>query len=769
MLPIRYLCLCSHTQGPLVVRSLRLVFLLAVVTLPSLAAQQLDPARLTIDRLYGSPEFRGESFGPTRWLEGGTAYTTLEKAASGTGQDLVRYETATAARSVLVSAASLTPAGASAPLEVEEYEWSPDGRRLLVFTESRPVWRANNRGDYWVLDRDAGTLRKLGGPAAAPSSLLYAKFSPDGRRVGYVRDNNLYVESLVEGSITPLTRDGSRTTINGTFDWVYEEELGLRDGWRWSPDGRTIAYWQLDATGIRDFALINNTDSLYAQVQQVQYPKAGERNSAGRVGVVPASGGATAWFAFDGDPREHYLARMEWAESSTELVIQRLNRLQNRDDVILADATTMATRTILSETDSAWVDVVDDLVWVQGGRAFTWLSERDGWNHLYLVSRDGRKVTLLTPGDFDVLGVLAVDAKAGFAYYIASPDAPSQRYLWRVRLDGRGKPERLTPAGFTGTNEYQLAPGARWAWHTFSTMASPPVQALVSLPTHASVRTVVANETLKSKVGRLARGTLEFFDVPLGHGVNLPAYLMKPVGFDPSRRYPVIFFLYGGPGSQQVLDRWGGYYLYHTMLTQQGIAVAVVDNRGTGARGREFRKIIYGRLGVVETQDQAGAAKQILAAHPYLDPTRVGLWGWSFGGFMTLNGMLQHPEVYTTGIAVAPVTHWKFYDNIYTERYNGLPQANAKGYDAGSPISYAGGLTGDLLLVHGTGDDNVHLQNTEAMVNAFVAANAQFRLFTYPNRNHAIAGGNTRRHLFQMMTEHWQRTLLRTGATALTP
>ncbi len=753
-----------------VVRSLlvRLPLAAALLVAP-VAAQQADPSRLTIDRLYASADFRGDAFGPTRWLAGGTAYTTLEKAATGTGQDLVRYETATGARSVLVSAAQLTPAGAAKPLEVEDYDWSPDGSKLLIFTESRPVWRQNNRGDYWILDRTANTLRKLGGAAAKPSSLLFAKFSPDGRRIGYVRENNLYVEDLATGAITALTSDGSRTTINGTFDWVYEEELGLRDGFRWSPDGATIAYWQLDATGVRDFALINNTDSLYAQVQQVQYPKAGERNSAGRVGVVPSTGGATRWFEFPGDPRENYIARMEWAASSRELVIQRLNRLQNRDDVILADAQTLQTRTVLTETDSAWVDVVDDLVWVQDGKAFTWLSERDGWNHLYLVSRDGRKVQLLTPGEFDVMNVLAVDARSGYAYYVAAPGAPSQRYLWRVRLDGKGKPERLTPAGLTGTNEYQLSPDLQWAWHTFSTMTVPPTTDLVKLPTHASVRVVVANEALKGRVAALARGPVEFLDVPLGHGIRLPAYLIKPVGFDSTRKYPVLFFLYGGPGSQQVLDRWGGYYLYHEMLAQMGIAVAVVDNRGTGAMGRDFKKIIYGRLGVVETADQASAAKWLFANKAWMDTTRVGIWGWSFGGFMTLNAMLQNPDVYTAGIAVAPVTHWKFYDNIYTERYNGLPQSNAKGYDEGSPITYAKNLRGDLLLVHGTGDDNVHLQNSESMINAFVTANRQFRLFEYPNRNHGIFGGNTRRHLFTMMTDHWKRTLLGGGATAMVP
>ena len=733
---------------------------------PILRAQQPDPARLTLDRLFSSAEFRSQGFGPARWLDGGAAYTTLELAPGGRAQELVRYETESGARSVLVSAAQLTPAGQGAPLAVEDYAWSPDGTKLLIFTESRPVWRENTRGDYWVLDRAAGTLHRLGGARVPASSLMFAKYSPDGRRVGYVRERNLYVEDLAGGAITALTTDGSDTVINGTFDWVYEEELGLRDGWRWSPDGARIAYWQLNTDGVRNFALINDTDSLYSQVVPLQYPKAGERNSASRIGVVSATGGSTSWLAFDGDPREHYLARMDWAHNSSELIIQRLNRLQNTLQLYLADAGTAALRPVLTEADTtAWVDVVNDLVWTTDGQSFTWTSERDGWNHVYLVSRDGRKVTLVTPGAFDVLDVLAVDAKAGWLYYIASPENIAQRYLWRARLDGKGKAERLSPAGQAGTHAYQLSPDNKYAWHTFSTMTTPPTIDLVRLPTHSVVRTVVENAGLKATVARLKRGAPEFTNVNVGHGISLPAYILKPADFDPAKTYPILFHLYGGPNSQQVLDAWGGYYLYHTMLTQQGIIVAVVDNRGTGARGRDFRKVIYGRLGVIETQDQAAAAQALLKERPYLDPAHVGIWGWSFGGFMSLNGILQHPDVYTTAIAVAPVTHWKFYDNIYTERYNGLPQQNAAGYNAGSPLSYVDSLRGNLLVIHGTGDDNVHLQNTESLVNAFVKANKQFDLMEYPNRTHSIAGGNTRRHLFEKMTRYFDAHLL-TGPPA---
>ncbi|MEK7667111.1 MAG: S9 family peptidase, partial [Gemmatimonadota bacterium] len=602
--------------------------------------------------------------------------------------------------------------------------------------------------------------RKLGGPAARPSTLMFAKFSPDGRRVGYVREFNLYVEDLSTGRVVQLTRDGSRTTINGTFDWVYEEELGLRDGWRWSPNGEAVAYWQLDASGVRDFALINNTDSLYSTVFPVQYPKAGETNSAGRIGVVSAAGGATRWMAVPGDPRNTYIARMEWAPpvgggtAATELVLQHLNRLQNTVAVLFADARTGAVRTLFTERDSAWVDVVDDLTFVNGGRDLVWLSDRSGWRHVYLVSRSTGELRPVTRGAFDVQGFLGVDEAGLHAYYTASPGDPTQRQLWRARLDGTGEPERLSPADARGSHGYNVSPSFRFAIHTYSNADTPPVTDLVDLQAgHAVLRTLVDNDTLRSRVAALRRSPREFFQVDIGDGVRLNAYMIKPPDFDPSRRYPVFLTVYGGPGSQTVTDSWGGNgLLWHWMLTQRGYVVMSVDNRGTGGRGRAFEKIVYGQMGVVETRDQAAAARAIARMYPWVDSTRIGVWGWSYGGFMALNCILQFPEVYRTAIAVAPVTHWKYYDTIYTERYNGLPQDNAAGYDRGSPLTYARNLRGNLLIVHGTGDDNVHAQNTEAMVNALVAANRPFQLMTYPNRKHGISGGTTTRHLYELLT-----------------
>lgn len=746
-----------------------LLLSLAFVAAPA-AARQSDPAKLSVPRIFGGTDFRAERFGPARWLGDGASYTTLERAADSVGDDLVRYDTQTGRRDVLVSASQLTPAGASAPLQIDDYAWSPDQRRLLVFTNTKPVWRLNTRGDYWVLDRTSGTLTRLGG-SARPSTLMYAKFDPSGTRIGYVRENDLYVESVPGGKITRLTSDGSRTVINGNFDWVYEEELGLHDGWRWSPDGTRIAYWQLTADRVRDFLLYRTTDSLYSAMVPIQYPKAGEENSAARLGIVSTAGGPTRWLSFTGDPRNHYLARMDWAASSDEVAVQRLNRLQNTLELGLGNVRTGAVRPVLTERDSTWVEVVDRPVWIEGGARLTWVSERDGWSKVYAVPRAGGAPRLITPGQYDVLDVSATDERTGWLYYIASPGDPARRFLYRARLDGGGTPERVTPAGATGSHSYDIAPGGRWAFHTWSSFGVPPVTDLVRLPEHTVVRTLVGNTRLKEQVAALGRGPSEFFQVDIGDGVSLNGWMIKPPGFDPAGKYPIVFYVYGGPGSQTVLDAWGGTtYLWHALLAQQGIIVASVDNRGTGARGRDWRKIIYGKLGVVESRDQAAAASALARERSYIDPAKMGIWGWSYGGFMSLNGLFRAPDVYRTAVAVAPVTHWTLYDNIYTERYNGLPKDNAAGYDEGSPLRYVGQMKGKLLLVHGSGDDNVHYQNSETLVNALVTANKQFRFMDYPNRNHSIAGGNTSVHLRTMLTDFLIETLLGNAAgAALTP
>ena len=728
----------------------------------NLAAQRTDSGLLSVHRIYGTREFRSQPFGPARWLGDGSAYTTLELSEADGGQNLVRYDTETGAREVLVSARQFIPQGDSVPLVVEEYAWSPGQTLLLLFTHTQPVWRLNTRGDYWVLNRSTGALRKLGGPQAKPSTLMFAKFSPDGRRVGYVRENNLYVQDLDGGSIRALTTDGSTTLINGTFDWVYEEELMnyYADGWRWSPDGRSIAYWQLNADQVRNFSLINNTDSMYSRAIPVQYPKAGEANSAARVGVVSAAGGPTRWLEIQGDPRNHYIARMDWAANSDEVLLQRLNRLQNTNQLLMGNARTGEVRPVMTERDSTWVDVVDNVTWLDKGKRLTWLSERSGWNQVYLISRDGKSILPATRGNFDVVSVVGTDETGGWIYYMASPDQPSQRYLYRSRLNGKGAPERLSPRSEPGTHGYNASPNLRYALETFSTFGKPPVIRLVRLPRHEVIRTLVDNAALKSQLATLRQGAVEFFSIPAEDGARMPAVLMKPADFDSTKKYPLLLHVYGGPGSATVNDAWGSYYLWHLMLTQKGYLVASVDNHGTPAPlGRAWRKAIYGQLGVVETRDQATAART-LAQRPYVDAERVGIWGWSYGAFMSLNSLFQHPSLFTTAVAVSPVTHWALYDNVYTERFNGLPADNRAGYDRGSPLTYVNGLKGNLLLIHGSGDDNVHYQNTEMLINALVAANKPFTLMEYPNRTHCICqGNNTQAHLFGLITRYLDQHL----------
>ncbi|HET9293210.1 MAG TPA: S9 family peptidase, partial [Gemmatimonadales bacterium] len=717
-----------------------------------LSAQAPDSSLLTLDRIFASDEFGPEFFSGVRWLDGEAAYTRLERdSTTPKARALVRYDAATGRRDVWIPASRLIPAGDSVPLAIESYVVSRDRKSVLVFTNSRKVWRLNTRGDYWTLDLSSWRLRKLGGPDAAPSTLMFAKFSPDGSRVAYVREHDLYVEDVADGRITRLTDDGSPTIINGTFDWVYEEELNLRDGFRWSPDGKRIAFWQLDASGVRDFLLINNTDSLYSFTIPVQYPKAGTTNSAGRVGVVSAEGGTPKWLDVPGDPRNNYIARMEWAASSDEIVLEHLNRAQNTLAVMLADARTGQVRTVLTERDSAWVDMVDDLRWINGGKNFTWISERDGWRHLYVVSRDGTKVRLVTPGAFDLHNpasafgqpfVVGVDSAAGWIYYTASPDDATQLYLFRTRLDGRGKAERITPRDQSGYHSYRISGDGRWAFHVYSTFSTPPVVELVRLPKHEVVRTLVKNERLKAALARLQRGTAGFAQVKAADGLPLDAWIMKPPGFDSTRRYPVVYYVYGEPAAQTALDQWGGEtYLWHLMLTQRGYVVATVDNRGTPApRGRAFRKSVYKKVGLVNSADQAAAARA-MRQWAWVDSTRIGVWGWSGGGSMTLNLMFRYPDIYNTGMSVASVPDERLYDTIYQERYMGLPQENEEAYREASPLEVAGQLRGNLLLVHGTGDDNVHYQGAERLINALVAANRPFSLMVYPNRSHCICEG----------------------------
>lgn len=731
-----------------------------LVALP-VSAQVPEATTAALKEIFGSRYYAPERFGPARWIEEGAAYTTLEKSADTKGGfDIVRYDSKTGARSILIAAAKFVPAGDTVPLSVDNYIWSPDASQLMIFTNTKKVWRQNTRGDYWLLNRSSGALRQLGGAGPA-STMMYAKFSPQGDRVAFVRKGDIYVEQLSDGAITRLTTGADSLHVNGMSDWVYEEEFGVRDGFRWSPDGARIAYWHFDMTGVGTFLMINDTDSLYPFVVPIQYPKVGTTNSAVTAGVVSASGGATTWLKLPGDPREDYIPFMEWAGKDSVLV-QRMNRLQNNDALILASAVTGGTRTILTETDQAWLDVIDDIPWLKGDKEFIWLSERDGWRHAYAVSRATGAARLITPGAFDVNSVAMVDDKGGWLYYTASPTNATQQYLWRTRIDGKATAERLTPSDEAGSHRYTISPDAKWAFHSWSTFDAPGPTELVSLPKHTVARTLAANTELAKRVQEAIATPTEFFQVKIADGSTLDGWMIKPKGFDPSKRYPVLMYVYGEPAGQTVLDSWGGgNRLWYQALADQGYIIASVDNMGTPApKGRAWRKAVYEQIGVLSSMQQAEAVQALTRARPYMDSTRVGIWGWSGGGSSTLQAMFRYPDVYQVGMSVAPVPDERLYDTIYQERYMGLLGPNAAKYDSASAVNQASGLKGHLLIVHGSGDDNVHYQGTERMINKLVALNKSVDVMVYPNRTHSISEGQgTTLHIYSLLTRYLMTNL----------
>lgn len=717
--------------------------------------------KLTLEDIYSSGMYRSKGFGPVRWMKDNKGYSTLEQNSTVNGTDIVVYDAESGARKVLVSASQLKPAGADKPLVVADYIWSDDNSKLLVFTNTRKVWRYNTRGDYWVLNLSNGKLQQLG-KKFEEATLMFAKFSPDGNKVAYVSKQNIYAEDIARGTIIQLTKDGGKNIINGTFDWVYEEELDCRDGFRWSPDGKTIAYWQSDTKGVGTFYMINNVDSNYSQIIPLPYPKVGTANSAVKVGVVPATGGTTKWFKVPGDSRNNYLARMDFIPASDEVMIQQLNRLQNTNTVWVGNTKTMALKNILTDKDEAFLDVHDNIEWLDNDQSFTWTSEKDGWTHLYKVSRDGKQMTLITKGDFDVVNINCIDPAGGYVYYIASPDNFTQRYLFRSRLDGTGDAERVSPANMSGQHSYQISADARYAIHSFENSSTPRRISLINLTTHREIKLLEDNAALKTKISELGLRQKEFFKVDIGD-VVLDAWMIKPVNFDPQKKYPLLFFVYGEPAGSTVQDNWGtGDNLWHQYLSNQlGYIVVSIDNRGTRVpRGRDFRKCIYRQIGLLAADDQAKAAKKIIADNSFIDKNRVGIWGWSGGGQMTLHCLFRHADTYKTGIAIAFVALQTLYDNIYQERYMGLPNDNVAGYRDGSPLTHASKLEGKLMIIHGTGDDNVHYQNFEMLVNELIKNNKLFTMLSYPMRDHGISQGkNTTLHMRRSMEKFWKENL----------
>ena len=661
----------------------------------------------------------------------------------------------------LISTAQLSPKG-QAPLSITDFAFSADGQKVLVYTNTKSVWRLQTQGDYWVYELATGKLTQVG-EELPESSLRFAKFAPDASKVAFVSEFNLYVQDLNSGQITALTTDGTRKLINGTFDWAYEEEFGCRDGFQWSPDGKRISFWQIDANKIRDYYMINTTDSIYSQIIPVEYPKVGESPSPARIGIIELASKKLTWLNIPGDPQQHYLPRMEW-NSPEFLLVQQLNRKQNHSKILGVNVTTNVANLIFEEQDETWIDVLSswentygltyrhEFKWINGGKEFLWFSEKDGWRHLYRIDLSG-KVTPVTHGNYDVINLLHFNEKENSLYFHASPENATQKYLYKAKLDGKGTAERVTPTDLPGTHSYVISPSGKYGMHQFSNSFTRPASEWISLPKHQPLD---PSQSIASKLpANQGAKNVEFFKVNTADGTEMDGWMVKPKNFDPTKKYPVLFMVYTEPWGANVKDSYGvgRNRNYEGDMAADGYIYISIDNRGTPApKGRAWRKSIYRKIGRLNISDQAEAAKQI-SKWPFVDPTRMAVWGHSGGGSATLNLLFQYPGLFQTGISLAAVANQLTYDNIYQERYMGLPQENLEDFVAGSPITHAKNLQGNLLYIHGTGDDNVHYANAEMLINELIKHGKLFQFMPYPNRSHGIGEGEgTIAHLRMVYT-----------------
>lgn len=711
--------------------------------------------QLNLEDVVAGKIIQTKGMGAMSWLKDGEHYSRVEANTEQGGTDIVSYRAKDNAREVLIPASLFVDKATGKSVPVRSISWSADNRKVLVYTNTQRVWRYDTRGDYWVLDLSDKSFRQIG-KDRPESSLMFAKFSPDASKVAYVSENNIYVEDLASQSVKQLTTDGSETIVNGTFDWVYEEEFACRDGFRWSPDGQYIAYWQSDTEGTGVFDMINNVDSLYPKILHFPYPKAGTTNSAVKVGYVSVNGGATTWIDIPGDPRNNYIPRMEFIPNSNELFIQQLNRPQNTNKVWIAKIGSSKPEHIFTDEDKAWVDTNDHIRWLKDNQYFTWESERSGWRHLYRVSRNGKDIQPITAGDFDYISTVGMDMKKGLVYFIASPDNFTQRYLYSAKLFGKGEVKRESPMDEAGQHSYSMSPTGKWAVHTFSNAVTPPVIDMVSFPGHKSVRMIEDNAEAKAQYQALGLRPKEFVKAKSGD-LMLDVCMIKPANFDPNKKYPVIIEVYGEPAGSTVQDVWSGGDLWNQYMVNQGYIYVSIENRGANApRGREWRKCIYGEVGTFACEDQARGIQDLARQYSFIDLSRIGITGWSGGGSQTLNCMFRYPSVFHTGIAIAFVSDQRLYDTIYQERYMNTPQNNPEGYRKGSPITYANGLEGNLLLIHGTGDDNVHYQSCEMLVDKLVEYGKMFSQISYPMRSHGIyERKGTTLHLRKSMAKYW--------------
>lgn len=626
-------------------------------------------------------------------------------------------------------------------LQIEDYSFSDDESKILVSTEGDQIYRHSSKAYYHVYDVKTKNIISL----PQHNKIMSPAFNPAASQVAYVADNNIFIYDLTSQKETQVTTDGEiNRIINGQGDWVYEEELVLVRAFEWSPDGKKLAFVRFDETDVPQFEMAMYQGQLYPQDYEFKYPKVGENNSVVTAHLYDIPSGKLQ--KINGLPDYEYIPRIKWANAN-DLLVFTMNRLQNNLKINKVNTSSITVSLLMEESAPCYLEINDKMQFMADG-SFIWLSEQDGFNHLYQYDKNGNLIRQITKGNWDVTAVYGVDEKAKLVYYESAEVSPMERHAYSISLDGKKKTQITKDKG---VNSVEFTSGFKYYICTNSTLSKAPSMTLYDINGKV-VRKLLDNSTLDNKLKETGINSPEFFTFKNSVGITLNGYMIKPANFDANKKYPVFMYVYGGPGSQEVKDEWQGQnYLWFQMLAQQGYMIVCVDNRGTGARGREFRTCTYKQLGKLEVDDQIDAAKY-LGTLNYVEKNRIGIFGWSYGGYMTSLCITRGADVFKTAIAVAPVTNWKFYDSIYTERYMGTKESNPTGYDANAPTAYADKLKGNFLLIHGTADDNVHWQNSAELINAMVKANKQFDLFIYPDKNHGIYGGNTRLHLYTMMT-----------------
>ena len=706
---------------------------------------------LTNKDIWASPLFSAEHVGGLASMKDGLHYTVLEEEGGEAMINQYAYRTGNRV-ATLVKAGELVSSGGKEPIGIEGYSFSGDEKKLMFETESEPIYRYSSFAYNYVFDRASKKLVPLSDVKKAKQRL--ATFSPDGSKAAFVRDNNLFVVDLATMKEEQITTDGEwNKVLNGATDWVYEEEFTLVQGYAWSPDGSKLLYLRSDESGVKEFDLTLYKNQLYPSEYRFKYPKAGEDNSRISLHLRDLSGGLTYSIPLGTEETDIYIARLGFTPKG-EPWFMRLNRLQNEKVLCTVKLPPPGTKArpvpteIYKETSPTYIEVTDDLFFLADGSGFILTSEKDGWNHIHRVNLKDGSQQQLTRGAWDVVGVKGIDEKGQRVIFTAAKSAPENQEVLAAPLSGKGVMQ-LSPLG--GVNDAEFSTGFRYFINTRSTLNTPPVITLHD-GSGKQVKVLKDNAKLAKTCADYGMQPREFFTFTTNEGVELRGWMMKPANFQSRERYPVLLVQYSGPNSNQVVDSWGGRgTMWHSMLAQQGYLVVCVDPRGTGHRGRDFRHITYGQLGKYETIDHMATA-QWLGQQPWVDKDRIGVWGWSYGGYMSSLCITKGADLFKAAIAVAPVTNWRYYDSIYTERYMGLPKDNGKGYDDNSPVFHVNKLKGNYFLIHGLADDNVHFQNAAEMTNALIKANKPFDQFMYPDRNHGIGGGNTRLHLYEMMT-----------------